>query len=156
AGDATTAQRAEEILARLKASGLTISPPITRAEAEALRKAPVAVDFDHTISPPPRGDRGAGGSTPLRYAGKTLAQWEAEFDTDISPERRTEAIRALSSFAARGLTRNVVQRLVQAMSDVPLPNVSFGVESPTERLKDAVRQAIAAVPREQAMPTLAE
>src|SRR5690606_32517669 len=39
---------------------------------------------------------------PLYYDGKMFGQWRMQLQTDLSPTRRTEAIKAIGEFAAHG------------------------------------------------------
>ncbi|HLA84977.1 MAG TPA: polysaccharide biosynthesis/export family protein [Thermoguttaceae bacterium] len=49
----------------------------------------------------------------LRYEGRTFAEWKTSLETELSPARRIEAIRALASFGARGHGKNAAEAILR-------------------------------------------
>jgi HEAT repeat protein len=57
------------------------------------------------------------GRTRFIYDGKAFGQWVAQLRTDLSPERRMEAIKALTAFGAHGYGKEAAEAIVAAMRD---------------------------------------
>jgi RNA polymerase sigma factor (sigma-70 family) len=51
----------------------------------------------------------------LRYGGKTFDEWHTTLATDLKPEVRTEAIKALSAFGANGYGQEAATAIVELM-----------------------------------------
>lgn len=52
---------------------------------------------------------------PFIYGGKSFADWQAVLTTDLKPEVRLEAIKALSTFGANGYGKEAADAIIQAM-----------------------------------------
>jgi beta-lactamase regulating signal transducer with metallopeptidase domain len=51
----------------------------------------------------------------LRYDGKPFSTWKGELKTELKPERRVEAIKAFTAFAAHGYGKEATQAIVEVM-----------------------------------------
>jgi RNA polymerase sigma factor (sigma-70 family) len=69
--------------------------------------------------PPPRGNAPPAKET-LRYGGKSFDDWRTVLATDLKPETRAEAIRALAAFGANGYGREAASAIVEAMRSYDL------------------------------------
>ena len=51
----------------------------------------------------------------LRYHGKSFNQWKTSLQTELSPDRRLEAIRAMAAFGARGYAKEAAEVIAKLM-----------------------------------------
>jgi len=51
----------------------------------------------------------------LTYGGKSFAEWRAVLTSDLKPEVRTEAIKALSAFGTNGYGKEAAEAIIEAM-----------------------------------------
>jgi HEAT repeat protein len=80
----------------------------------------------------------------LRYAGKSFDQWCEELRTELKPEARVEAIRALGAFATNGYAAEATKALLESMSGsgrVALTNIDSDLTNQTlpETDRDEIR-----------------
>jgi hypothetical protein len=68
-----------------------------------------AADTDNTPVKVPREQ--------LRYDGKTFEQWRDSLLTELKPERRVEALKALRSFGVRGYGREAASAMAHVLKD---------------------------------------
>jgi hypothetical protein len=61
--------------------------------------------------------RAGPGRPSFTYDGKPFGQWVAQLRRDLSPERRTEAIKALTAFGSHGYGKEAAEAIVAAMRD---------------------------------------
>ena len=72
-------------------------------------------------SPKETGEAGKPAETPrppkeaLRYGGKDFDEWRSVLRTDLKPETRIEAIRALCAFGANGYGREATEAVIEAL-----------------------------------------
>ncbi len=112
----------------------------------------------------------AGGDTDrssLRYEGKTFDQWRDAWQTELSPERRTEAVKALAAFGAHGHGKEAAAAILDIVAQydiwtvigdnsamLPLQNAcitAFGASSRAGQGEGVVPQPLAS---EDALPVL--
>jgi beta-lactamase regulating signal transducer with metallopeptidase domain len=77
-------------------------------------------------------------SKDLRYEGRTFQQWCVEIQTELSPNRRFEAVRALAAFAAHGYGTEAARQIVAVMRQYHQSPV---VDTPVGKLKQAAQYA---------------
>jgi RNA polymerase sigma factor (sigma-70 family) len=88
--------------------------------AALLARGRTAGERENGAQPPAAADQPAEAAQPLerealRYGGKTFADWRLVLRTELKPESRAEAIKALSAFGANGYGREATAAIVEAM-----------------------------------------
>jgi HEAT repeat protein len=83
------------------------------------------------------------------YRNKTFKSWLDTLKRDLSPESRTEAIRALAVFAAHGHAREVGEAILEVMGDYSIFDMSASPDAP---LKVAALDAFSNLDRGAAFP----
>jgi hypothetical protein len=83
--------------------------------------------------------KGSPPRTALRYDGRSFQQWKAELTTELMPERRAEAIRAFTAFAAHGYGKEATQAIVEVMRLYDVTTIR--PDKPIGRLKQAAIDA---------------
>ncbi|HEY1598147.1 MAG TPA: M56 family metallopeptidase [Pirellulales bacterium] len=105
---------------------------VERTEAEAaLLKA--------TPSAPPGSEET--NKTTLRYIGRSFDEWVAVLETDLSEERKAEAISALEAFSRHGYARKAITKIFDAVRDHEAP-----AEGAAEAIVRIARRAPEVVP----------
>lgn len=89
----------------------------------------------------------------LKYDGKSFDQWREQLQTDLSPTRRTEAIKAIGEFAAHGYGKQVIEALFETMHDYSMASIDVSHEG---LLKTAALAAGKKVPTADRMPAILE
>jgi HEAT repeat protein len=87
-----------------------------------------AADTDNTPVQVPR--------EKLRYDGKTFEQWRDSLLTELKPERRVEALKAMRSFGVRGYGREAASAVARVLKDgiaQGLPEPTFSFQPPQEK-----------------------
>jgi RNA polymerase sigma factor (sigma-70 family) len=87
----------------------------------------------------------------LRYGGKNFDDWRTVLATDLKPEVRAEAIKALSAFGANGYAREAAVAIVEAMSGYD----SNAGDAEDWKVMEAARQGLRKI-GEDAVPVLVE
>jgi hypothetical protein len=64
----------------------------------------------------------------LRYDGKSFDEWKNEWETELKPERRAEAINAFAAFGANGYGKEAAATIVEVMRGLEMKysDVQFG------------------------------
>ena len=74
----------------------------------------------------------------LRYDGRSFDEWRDELETELKPERRTEAIKAFAAFGANGYGREAAEVIVGVMRGYDASRMDSG---PMKELKNAAISA---------------
>jgi HEAT repeat protein len=64
----------------------------------------------------------------LRYDGKPFAYWEAFPRTELKPERRIDALRAMAAFGARGYAKEAMAGIVEMLKEYDNDEAAFGID----------------------------
>lgn len=83
------------------------------------------------LGPTARTDEPPLGAQELRYDGKPFAYWRDYARTELKPERRVEAIRALAAFAVRGRASESAQAIVSIVKEYGEDAHGFSNPEPT-------------------------
>jgi hypothetical protein len=86
----------------------------------------------------------------LRYDGKTFDEWADEFDSELSPVKRKQAMEAMGEFAAHGFGPQAAEAIFGVMRDYSV--WTTGENNPEGKLKDAAIEAAMRVPAEERLP----
>jgi beta-lactamase regulating signal transducer with metallopeptidase domain len=86
----------------------------------------------------------------LRYEGKTFDEWADEFEGELSPVKRTQALDAMGEFAAHGFGSQAAEVIFRVMRDYSV--WITGENSPEGKLKDAALEAAMRVPPAERLP----
>jgi beta-lactamase regulating signal transducer with metallopeptidase domain len=79
----------------------------------------------------------------LRYADKTLLEWRTTLATDLSPQVRAEAIKALGAFGANGHATEAIRDIVQVIRKLPVDYRSVRAEfRDDQKVLDAASEAV--------------
>jgi HEAT repeat protein len=65
----------------------------------------------------------------LRYAGKTFQQWRKELQTELKPEFRAEAIKAMGFFGAAGYGAEAARAVIESMRGCGVVFTARGMEA---------------------------
>jgi hypothetical protein len=87
----------------------------------------------------------------LRYDGKTFDEWKVLLQTELKPERRAEAIRALGAFAPKGYTKEAAVAILEAMREI-----DFEAHDVENLPVEAAETAFAKMGPEKFLPVLDE
>jgi hypothetical protein len=132
-----------------------------RRLAENEAKAPPAFNaFEPTAQPrtstaEPRTQSGQAGALTdqqkhLRYDGKTFHEWADEFERELSPVKRKQAMEAMGEFAAHGFGFQAAGVIFGVMRDYSV--WTLYEDSPEGKLKNAAVEAAMRVPAEERLP----
>jgi hypothetical protein len=86
----------------------------------------------------------------LRYDGKTFDEWVDEFNSELSPVKRKQAMEAMGEFAAHGFGPQVAEVIFRVMRDYSV--WVLYEDSPEGKLKNAAVEAAMRVPAEERLP----
>jgi beta-lactamase regulating signal transducer with metallopeptidase domain len=86
----------------------------------------------------------------LRYDGKTFDEWADEFDSELSPVKRKQAMEAMGEFAAHGFGPQAAEVIFRVMRDYSV--WTTGENNPEGKLKDAAIEAAMRIPAEERLP----
>ncbi len=109
----------------------------------------------------PQAESDAGRSadkSPLLYDGKTFDQWRDAWQTELSPERRAEAVKALATFGANGYGREAAKAILDVAGQYDWTYLSS--RSPVGKLKKQAIEALTGandathVPAADSLPVL--
>ena len=87
----------------------------------------------------------------LRYDGKSFDQWRKEFQTELKPELRREALWAFGTFGANGYGAEVAEIIVQAMRAYDVRSIDGSAEG---RLKQAAIDVYVKLDQKVSVPVL--
>jgi hypothetical protein len=73
----------------------------------------------------------------LRYDGKTFDEWRTAWQTELSNEKRLEAVKALAAFGARGYGAEAAETILEVAAEYDV-GLIVGSETPEVRLMQAV------------------
>ncbi len=91
----------------------------------------------------------------LRYDGKGFSQWQEIAKTELSPERKTEAIRAMAAFGANGFGSEAVAQIVETARGYSALAIAKGISnSPEAKLISAALNGLARIPLKVSLPVL--
>jgi len=78
-------------------------------------------------------------SADLTYDGKTFAEWKRDYLTELSPARRTEAVKAFAAFAANGYGQEAVNALFDVVKGYDFTTIDG---TPVGQLKQTTINAL--------------
>jgi hypothetical protein len=109
---------------------------------------------ENAIATPPGLERTISGHLPpLRYDGKTFGDWSTILTTDLSPDKRTEAIKAMAAFGANGEGPQAAELIIGVMRGYSVWTIDGSSEG---ELKQAALDAFRKIPRGEALKPLTE
>ncbi|MGD9721605.1 MAG: M56 family metallopeptidase [Pirellulales bacterium] len=157
--DAKTRQHAEEVLKAVLANAEVQSRmPIGAVSAIPTFITPASQAAVPTV--PARRSAAPSSQRVLLYGGRDFDAWAEDLRSDLSPQQRTEAIKALATFAANGYGRQAAQEIVNAMQGY---SIWMRDNSPVGQLKEAALAAFqpsaldpATIPPADARPVVLE
>jgi hypothetical protein len=96
-------------------------------------------------TPVPAPVHGAPGSTPaksaLRYNGQSFDEWRSRWQTELSSEKRAEAVRALAAFARAGYGKEATDAILDVAGQYDFN--TMGGNTSDDKLKEAVMDELA-------------
>ena len=133
--------------------------------ARATNVAPLAASRDTSANLGPSASRvdsargKAAARAALRYDGKSFAEWCQLLETELSPQRRAEAITAIEVFGVHGYGAEAADEIFKAMASPDLEPL-FARESNQNdeliKVVEAATKAIGHLPRADTIPILLE
>ena len=78
-------------------------------------------------------------NSPLRYDGKTFDEWRTAWKTELSTEKRLEAVKALAAFGANGYGKEAAEAIVEVAGQYDW--TSLGENKAADELKNACLSA---------------
>ena len=87
----------------------------------------------------------------LRYDGKSFDQWRKEFQTELKPDLRREALWAFGTFGANGYGAEVAEIIVQAMRAYDIRSIDGSAEG---RLKQVAIDVYVKLDQKESVPAL--
>ncbi len=118
-------------------------------------RPPVAAGSDRTPKPQAESQIGTAADSdkpPLRYDGKTFSQWRTEWQTELSTEKRIEAVKALAAFGRAGYGKEAAAVILDVAGEYDFTFLQQD-NDPDGKFKQAVIEVLAP---ESGRPSLAE
>jgi hypothetical protein len=115
-------------------AGLLVSRTLAGGQAEAPQGVAAGTARPAEAAAPPKKEA-------LRYGGKTFDEWHLVLTTDLKPEVRVEAIKALSTFGANGYGHEAAAAVVELMRQYDVKQT----DADDEKVVEAARNGLAKI-----------